>query len=563
MRSTEVVWRSTRDTRAALLEGLTICGAAAILLLPSLLHGPPTGHDYPIHRAWIEFFPDAMGLTDPYPRWLGALWFGAGGADFYFYPPLTYCLAGALQALFRGSLSPDSLILAVGVVTLAQSGLGFRALGQRYARRGPALVAALVYMGLPYHLGADWYQRLALAEFVAMAVLPWHLAAFIDCLRGQAAGPRLAVLSALFAFAHLPTAVVVAPGYLVLACTLERPDHWHRLVRCALAAGLGLGLAAVYWYPAIALLGSVRSDLLGDSAWALINLFAPVNFARNATVALIWQPFAVMSLVATLALFAARGMAGGLVMASALLLTLSWIMVTPLSLPIWQSDWLRFVQFPWRYLMVADLAFALAALGTAVALGAPGSSRGRRGFAAATLTAMVLVSLGANSLFSGSPASATPVPRMIIFAGAFEWLPRESRQNDFIRLSEWPRVVAAAKSESAHPTIRIDGPGTVKLEEEAPRRLVFGVNLPAPARVVLHRTYWRFWRLENLETGAEVALAPTPRIPLASAILPAGTARYRLELPVLPEERYGALISALALALLLAWAWLSRPRRRS
>jgi hypothetical protein len=45
--------------------------------------------------------------------------------------------------------------------------------------------------------------------------------------------------------------------------------------------------------------------------------------------------------------------------------------------------------------------------------------------------------------------------------------------------------------------------------------------------------------------------------------LPAGRARYVLDLPVLMAERLGALISAFALAVLLCWWWFTWRRTGS
>ena len=565
MNKTAIVGRTRSATRAVLVDVALVSAAAALLMLPSLMQGAPTGHDYPHHAVWVEAFTEEQSLSRPYPRWLSTLWFGAGGADFFFYAPLAYWLAGAMRQLACTDCGPSTLLAVVGLVALVVSGLGFRALGLRFAGRRAALVAALVYMALPYHLGGDWYHRLALAEFTAMAVLPWHLAAFVDCLQGRANGPRLALLTALLALSHLPTVAIAAPTYLVLLLVLPRGSGWRPIGTCAVAGTIGLGLAALYWYPAVALLDTVRADLLGGVPVALVNLIAPINFDREPYVALLSGPFAALSAATLAILLAAPKGRGALFRAVVALLGVTWVMATPLSLPLWKATPLVAVQYPWRFLTVSDLAFGLAALLAVATLSRAEAGRARRGVAGGALGAMLAVAALDHPLIdaTGHPA-AVPNPRAPVLAGAFEWLPRESAASgELVTYTEWRRVLDMARQAARGPELRVKGAGAARVLAEGPRVLTFEADLPAPSRVVVHRTHWRLWRLENLDTGAEIGLAPTDGFPLVSATLPAGRARYRLALPTLREERLGALISAAALAALLAWWWFTRPRRRS
>jgi len=93
--------------------------------------------------------------------------------------------------------------------------------------------------------------------------------------------------------------------------------------------------------------------------------------------------------------------------------------------------------------------------------------------------------------------------------------------------------------------------------------VTFEADLPAPATIEFRHTFWRFWRLREAQSGGEIGLQMTPGFPLITAQLPAGRARYVLELPVLMVEWLGALISALSLAGLLRWWWLTRRRTGS
>lgn len=523
----------------ALVDVFVLAAAGVILLLPSIIQGAPPGSDYPFHIVWVDAFTSTQRL---YPRWLGMLWYGAGGADFFFYPPLAYWIAGVVRG--GCECGPSTLIVAVGLVALISSGLGFRTLGLRFTNhRGAAFVAALFYMALPYHLSVDWYQRLALAEFTALAVVPWHLAIFIDCLRGQKRGPQLALLSGLLAFAHLPTAVIVVFIAGVLCLTVERAPGWKPFGTVATAGGLGLGLAAIYWYPAVSLMDSVRNDLLFEIELVISNWLVPPFLERTPHLEHKFNALAGLSVAVLVIVLVAPHKSS--VRASVVgLLGLTWFMVTPLSWPLWETTLVQ-IQFPWRFLLVADLAVGLAVLMAVESL---------RVRSAACLLVIALISA------LGYPRGSR---ELMEFPGAFEWLPEES--TDFVSFRNIRGVVESAKAKARGPSVRLEGDGTIQILDVGPRRIEFSADLSAPSRIVAHRTYWRFWRLENLDTGEEIALAPTARFPLISATLPGGVARYRLGLPTLPEERRGQLVSAVVLFMLIGYSmprWLGRAYAR-
>jgi len=244
----------------AALDWLVISGAAVLLMLPSVLGGLPIGHSQHFNLIWHSGFMAEMADGVLYPRWIGSLWAGAGGADFFFYAPLPFWLAGVIGLGPCSGCTGDTVLVVTGVVLLALSGISFRVLARRYAGRLPALIGAVIYMALPYHLGVDWNDRQALGEFAAIAILPAHLASVLACLEGRERGGRLAVLSAFLAFAHLPSGVIVAVGYIPVVLVLHRPFRLRPLGRVLLAGLAGLGLAGMYWYPAVQLLDSVNNS---------------------------------------------------------------------------------------------------------------------------------------------------------------------------------------------------------------------------------------------------------------------------------------------------------------
>ena len=85
---------------------------------------------------------------------------GAGSPAFYFYAPLPFYLA----APFHLIAGPRMAVVLVCWLMLALSGLSFLALARAFVGVGAALVAAVVYMAMPYHLLADIWIRAAIGE---------------------------------------------------------------------------------------------------------------------------------------------------------------------------------------------------------------------------------------------------------------------------------------------------------------------------------------------------------------------------------------------------------------
>ncbi len=555
--------RRGRPWRETGVDLLLVAGAAALLMLPSLLFGAPAGHDYHQQVVWIEAFTDRLMAGDLYPRWLGALWAGAGGPDFFFYPPLPYWISGALRAALCPGCGADRILVLSGLFWLALSGMTFRPLARRFVGRWSALAGAVVYMALPYHLGADWHDRVAHAEFAAAALLPLHLAAFLDCLAGRAAGPRLALWTAAILLCHLPTALIVASACLVLFVVVARAGGWRVPLRLGLAAVVGLGAAALYWLPAVTLLESVSSALMTEGLYHWSRSFLTTEmmdctpFFRG-----LWPPFAGLSAAAILCVALLGRVAPGVRPVVLALIALVAFMVTPLARLFYEFTPLGWIQFAWRYLMLADLAFALAAAVAAQAAlqsTAPeAGARMSRGIGLAALAAMAGVAAFEHPGLRAS-RNMNPVPalEMRLSAGAIEWLPREAF--DLLTSGETAPFEALPAIPRVRATPAVPGVEAARLSA-SPRAETYRVDLLAPARVTFKRTYWRHARLVEAGTGRAIPTRASDGFPLTEAELPAGRGRYVLELPTLAVERAGAAFSAAGLAALLIWWAATRLR---
>lgn len=129
------------------------------------------------HSVYFLFqFDKAIGDGVLYPRWAPDFAFGYGYPFFNIYGPLS-SYAGELFHL-AGLDIVTSVKVVFGLSALL-SGLAMYLFVARLLGRPAGLVAALVYVYLPYHL-FDLYVRAALAESVGFVFLPLALWGFYE-----------------------------------------------------------------------------------------------------------------------------------------------------------------------------------------------------------------------------------------------------------------------------------------------------------------------------------------------------------------------------------------------
>jgi hypothetical protein len=360
------------------LPYLAIAVFAFLLMLPAML-SPVKLHDsFWIDWVWTDQFADQLRAGNLYPRWLPASHGGLGAPVFYYYPPLAFYPAGLLAAL---GLTPYAAILATFGLAFAGAGAAMYRWAQ--GRTNHPLAGALMFMAAPYHV-ADVYGRGALAEACAIAFIPLLALGLKRVADGRGHGLLAAAYGAIIA-THLPLALLaslflIAPYALILAGGRPRA-----LLAFAAPLALGIGLAAVYLVPALALdryrdAAVLWSDpLLRPGYWLLTN-------AALTGMALI--TLKVIAVVALPALFmAVRWRSSWARYAIICCLVVAGLLPFFWSLPL-----IRSVQFPFRALPFAEFAFA-----TAIALAPRGEGR------IAALLALPALALSATFLLAPAP----------------------------------------------------------------------------------------------------------------------------------------------------------------
>ena len=332
------------DRRIALAA---IVALAAMLMVPALL-APPLAHDsFWINAVWTDQFAAELARGNPYPRWLPQSHGGLGSPVFYYYPPLSFYLSGAAQLL---GLAPNHAVLAVFALGFLLSGIG--AFLWLEDKPNP-LIGAVLFMAAPYH-ALDFVYRGAQAESLAIAILPFLAIGLRRISEGR--GPAAAALAyGALILTHLPLALLASLFFIAPYAFLHRA----RLGQFALAATLGIALAAIYLLPALALDSYRESGRL----YALPHL--------RPTYWTVWHgnlsDGVVRSMLFVAGVLAAAGIAA--VAAGQRRLGLAALAIAVLAVGLvpglWSLPLLEQVQFPYRILPLAELALAAGAASAA------------------------------------------------------------------------------------------------------------------------------------------------------------------------------------------------------
>jgi hypothetical protein len=388
---------------------------------------PRTAHDFNFHvLSWMDVAHQWQhGVV--FPRWAMLADYGYGEPRFIFYPPSSWLLGGALSFVLPWKIVPGVFVW----LALTGAGAAMFFLARKWLSPSAAGLAALIYITNPYEIMLV-YWRWAISELLVTALFPLLL---LCALRMEQANRRDVILLALVYagvwMTNAPGAVIATYSLAIMLFALALLGRSSRpLVLGVLALGLGLALAAFYIVPAIWEQHWVQiKNVLGPWVFLPQNNFVTVSPPRN------------RRFIATAAvnIGLALALAGSVLWrrrqwprawtALAVLLAAAVFLMLPFSDSLWRSlPELRFVQFPWRWLLamnaVAVLFFA------AVCAHAP-----RRTRMMMTATAMMLfcVMLGVARIKSGEPGKVERLARTVAatgYGGAPEYLPAQTEPHN-------------------------------------------------------------------------------------------------------------------------------------
>ena len=343
---------------------LIISVAAFGVVCPFFLLGILAGHDFAFHlNSWMEVLAQwKQGII--YPRWAAGAHYGYGEPRFIFYPPGSWVLGAALGSFLPWSLVPGTFVW----LALTLSGCSMFLLARTWLKRGDAVFAAALYATNPYY----WvivYWRSDFAELLAGALLPLLL---LFCLQAhEKSGKPLIFLSLIIAAAWLtnaPVAVIVNYSLVVLILVIAVGHRSQRsLVVGFMALLLGGALAAFYLLPAaqeqawVNIGQALGKDLRPQDNFLFTNIGDAGHDAFNRILSLLTVAQIATMLVALI--FARHWLSRSRKYISSSLV--AWaavaalLMISASSLLWTHLPKLQFLQFPWRWLLCMNVAFAL------------------------------------------------------------------------------------------------------------------------------------------------------------------------------------------------------------
>jgi hypothetical protein len=550
-------WMNRRPL--AILVLVCLAAAAPALLTNVLLYG----HDGPTHVRWQHFFASQLWQGEFYPRWLLEMNDGFGSPAFFVYPPLSHLVAAAFQPLTPDPGAIPARLAASIALSLAVGGAGVLLWLGEMVGRPAALVAALLYVLLPYHLAVDTYLRTAYAEVWAFAWFPWAFLAVHRTGRDPwLAGALLAASMAAVLLSHAPLALTLPPAILVYAGAVALIER--RPVILAVTAGamaLSALLAAAYLATMLEHAGRIDQAGLFEGWYHLSNwlLFGPARWPSRQMNLLIGGVFlAQAGLSVVLAVIAAQGEANvrRWVWAPLVISTASLFMMTAWSAPVWHVvRILQRVQFPYRLLLLQSVALtALAGL----AVQAAWHLSGRLAFWARSLTASGLVGLVLLNLLIGLFVVGNlrrQEPRSVAALIA------DSRDVREYVVGEIGGAAALFPQGRKAAVVTGDGDGDVAVATWQPRHLELEVDARTPLTVAVHQFAYAGW--ERAVDGDPPAAAGTcGSLPVVCVSLPQGRHDVTFELPAAWQERLGGWLSAGSMAALAIGVSAAVLRRR-
>ncbi|HYN15644.1 MAG TPA: 6-pyruvoyl-tetrahydropterin synthase-related protein [Terriglobales bacterium] len=530
--------------------------AALAVVAPFFFLGNASGHDFEFHLAsWMDVARQwHEGVL--YPRWAALANWGFGEPRFIFYPPASWMLGAALSFVFPWPMVPGAFIWLV----LTIAGVSMFALAKEWLPTRDAMAAGALFALNPYHL-VIVYWRSDFAELLASALLPLVvLFAMRSATDPRRAFVPLALATAAVWLSNAPAAVVVTYTIaLILAVVAVRERSAWPLIYGGGALALGLALATFYIIPA-----AFEQSWVNISEVISQGLEFPENFlftrtadAEHTRFNFIVSWIAVEMIVITVAAITVAGRLRRehprLWWVLAALGAVSTVLMLPLTSPIWAHlPELRYVQFPWRWLLVLDVPFAFCLAGAMGRLRSA-SKHAAWAVALAGLAATGFVLTRGNWWDSGGVAKFRE-EHFNAGAGYFGTDEYGPRGSDHYDLDPHAPLVGLRHGENAVPE-----PSTrVQVHEWGPIRKEFGVHSPEPVTAALRLLNYPAWQVAA--NGKPVRPLSNQNTGQMLILLPAGTSRVQVAFAATPDRRWGDIISAIAAVMLLAAVLASRRR---
>lgn len=536
-------------------------------------------HDARHSVYFLQMFDQSVRDGAWYPRWAADMVFGYGYPLWLILAPVPFFVGEAFHLV---GFDFVSAVKIVDGLALFFSGLTMYLFASRVLNKNAALVAAIAYIYIPYHL-VDLYVRAAQAELVSFVFPPLIFWAFheLAATRNARYVPMAALAYAGMILSHISMAEIFTPiiGLYILFLMIQysqktehvsrstlfvfrAPSQFLRLtLYVSLSILLALGLAAIFLLPVLFEQRYLTSDpLIGGffnyrkhfvNASQLLSPFWGYGYAgENGTDQFSLQLGLIPMLLTFVALFAlgqTRGTTRSHILFSMLIVAATVLGMLPISADLWEpfARVIAFVQFPWRLLIVASFAFAF--LSGAAMLAFADSNRDL-----VSALALVLLFVTANYPYT-EPQHTDAVfnyETQMEFEVKYGELLGDTVWMTGARPQTSPLVEQYLRGEPLHKAIALDG-ARVETVRHGGQSDDIHVDATAPTRVMVYTRYFPGWTatIDN----QLVTIEPCCVQGLILVNVPAGSHIVRLRFEDTPERQIGTLISAISLLIAIVW----------
>jgi hypothetical protein len=585
--------------------------AAAPLFQPGFFWG---AHDARHSVYFLYEFDRSIQEGILYPRWSPDITFGYGYPLFNIYGPLSFYLGEVFHLLGLDLLWSIKMVFAVSFVC---SGLAMYLFVRRVLGPWAGLVAGLVYVYVPYHLG-DIYVRGAFAESVALVFFPLILWSFYEAVDN----PRLVALAGAalsysgLVFSHNGLLLLFSPflgAYLVFLVlsrawqdskgrALRERGRWTALGRAAARRGsvplaallLGLGLSALFWLPMAFEFKYVRLDQwLGgyydyrDDFVYFYQFFSPswgYGLSRPGPDDDLSFQIGVVPVVLSILSLAALGRLGAgssrrlTLFFQIALLVLAFFMLSA-SAPLWEVlPIVIFAQFPWR--LLALLMPCVAFLAGALVASDEEAHAGRMP-QAATWGLTILIILASYTYLS--PQIIEPAEGPVSLPAMMRFMQSSNQMTGSVawthEVPNWSAFAEHVMMKGEAPDLRVDLASlpkprrrlAVDLQQATTVSQELWVHAEEAGRIIFNIFYypgWRAYLLEGLHgpMREELEVLPDGALGRVSVPVPPGEYYLLLRFEDTPVRVVGQWLSVGSLMVtfgLLGWRlWRGRRERR-
>ncbi len=547
------------QARSQLRFHLFVIVVAGLLVgLPAFLSPCLAGHDFFFHVMFSHHFTEQLANGELYPRWMQNMNAGFGSPTFFFYAPLPYYVTSLISFIIRGDSTGIHALICSAGIALVTSGITAYFWLKEFTSPKFAVIIAIIYMVLPYHLVVDFYIRFSFAELWSFAWMPLILSLSLKISDNRLMSVLwLSIGLALLMLTHLPTLIIFIPVF-IGHCLFTTDNSKRKIVftHHVLALILATGLSAMYWVPAMTTQEyiSIQSMFSGMFHYTNNFLLSGPGYGHSQ---IFWRYLTFISVLLS-------SLAYGVWLFSRMqthittrremnywlaVIFISFFMMLPISQFVW--EWFPLyqkLQFPWRF----NTLLAIAAVTVfALAMSEYREIKFRlHGHWPVVIWFLLLGALlgseliyGARAVFINRTKNEDIVTYLETSRSPAEYRPKWVPVEKF-SLKNLEQF--AAKT----PVVVSDKDDTQwYINEWRPRSIMLTINAVTASQVTLHHFYYPGWAASIVGKQADLDIHPSED-GLIQFSVPAGQHEIQLQLQPTSEERVGLLIS---LAAALVW----------